>query len=306
MPPAPREPPTAPFARITTIAQARRMLADTFRQAGLDSPELDARLLVGHALGLDHTGLAVEADRILEGNETHRLRELAARRLNREPVARILGSKEFWGLPLRITAATLVPRPETETVVEAALAAIDSGGSRARAIRVADLGTGSGALLLALLAELPNARGIGTDVSSAALAVARDNAVHLGLHPRAQFTACNFGAALAGGYDLVVCNPPYIKSGDIAALPPEVRHDPHGALDGGADGLACYRTIAEQAPRLLLPAGRVVVELGIGQEAAVAVLFRSAQLVPSPASPDLAGIPRALHAHMAIMKPFTH
>ena len=303
MSPAVQELLAAPVARGMTIAHARRALADAFRHAGLDSPELDARLLVGHALTLDHTGLAVEAGRGLDDNEARLLCGLAARRLGREPVARILGTKEFWGLSLRITAATLVPRPETETVVEAALAAIDSGGLRSRPMRIADLGTGSGALLIALLTELPNARGIGTDVSSVALAVARGNAIHLGLRSRAQFAVCDFGVALTGGFDLVVCNPPYIASGDIAALPPEVRCDPRRALDGGADGLACYRAIAEQAPRLLLPAGHLVVELGIGQEAAVAALFRSAQLAPSPAYADLAGIPRALHAHVAAMKP---
>ena len=140
-----------------TVVEARRALTDAFRRAGLDSPELDARLLTGHALGLDHTGLVIEANRDLRGDEARRLIALAARRLEREPVARILGVKEFWGLPLRITESTLVPRPETETVVEAALAAIDQGGPRHRALRIADLGTGSGALLIALLTELPNA-----------------------------------------------------------------------------------------------------------------------------------------------------
>ncbi len=286
-----------------TIAQARRTLADAFNQAGLDSPDLDARLLVGHALGIDHTGLTVESSRTLNGQETQALSELAAQRLSREPVARILGIKEFWGLTLRLNEATLVPRPETETVVEATLAAIDRDGPRNRALRIADLGTGSGALLLALLHELPNAAGIGTDVSREALAAARDNADRLGLLPRAEFIAGDFGAALTGAFDLVVSNPPYIVSGDIAALPPEVRRDPSRALDGGADGLDCYRTIAGQARRLIGQTGHLVVELGIGQEPAVAALFRSAGLAPSPARADLSGIPRALHARVATMTP---
>jgi len=293
----------APLAQGITIAQVRRALADAFRQAGLDSPELDARLLAGHALALDHAGLAAESTRRLDASAARALAALATRRLRREPIARILGTKEFWGLALRITAATLVPRPETETVVEAALAAIDNSGPRMRVLRIADLGTGSGALLIALLSELPNASGIGTDVSREALSVARGNAARLGLGPRAQFTASNFGAALAGDYDLVVSNPPYIASGDIGSLAPEVRHDPRHALDGGADGLACYRIIAGQAPRLLKPAGDLVVELGVGQEAAVAALFRSAGLAPSPARADLAGIPRALHARVATKPP---
>jgi release factor glutamine methyltransferase len=204
---------------------------------------------------------------------------------------------------LRVTAATLVPRPETETVVEAALAAIDSGGSRTRAMRIADLGTGSGALLIALLSELPNAHGVGTDVSAEALVVARDNARRLGLAARAQFAACDFGAALVGGFDLVVCNPPYVASGDIGGLAPEVRCDPRRALDGGADGLSGYRALAGQARRLLKPAGDLVVELGVGQERTVAALFRSAGLAPAPARPDLGGIPRALHARVATMTP---
>jgi release factor glutamine methyltransferase len=283
------------LSRDMTVAQARRALADAFRRADLDSPELDARLLLGHALGLDHTGLTIESGRSLGDDPARALAALAARRLGREPVARILGVKEFWGLPLRLNDATLVPRPETETVIEAALAAIDSAGSRNRALRIADLGTGSGALLIALLTELPNASGIGTDVSREALAAARDNAGGLGVAARTEFTICDFGAALTGTFDLVVSNPPYIASADIDTLSPEVRHDPRRTLDGGADGLDCYRTIAGQAPRLLKPNGDLVVELGIGQEPAVATLFRAAGLIPSPARPDLAGIPRAWH-----------
>jgi release factor glutamine methyltransferase len=303
MSPVARELLTAPLTAGMTIAQARRALADAFRQAGLDSPELDARLLTGHAMALDHTGLAAASSRRLNDGEARTLAALATRRLRREPVARILGVKEFWGLPLRITAATLVPRPETETVVEAALAAIDRGGPRSRIMRIADLGTGSGALLIALLTELPNACGIGTDVSREALAVARGNAARLGLGSRTQFAASDFGAALDEQFDLVVSNPPYIASGDIASLAPEVLHDPRRALDGGADGLACYRVIGGQAPRLLKPAGDLVVELGVGQEAAVAALFRSAGLAPSPARADLAGISRALHARVATKTP---
>jgi release factor glutamine methyltransferase len=188
-------------------------------------------------------------------------------------------------------------------VVEAALAAIDRAGPRNRALRIADLGTGSGALLIALLAELPNATGIGTDVSREALAAARDNAGRLGVVARTEFTVCDFGAALTGSFDLMVSNPPYIASADIDTLAPEVRHDPRRALDGGADGLDCYRTIAGQAPELLKPNGDLVVELGIGQEPAIAALFRAAGLTPSPARPDLSGIPRALRARVATMTP---
>ena len=225
-----------------SIAAARRQLAREFRDAGLDTPDLDARILVGHALALDHAALAAQAERRLTDGETDAIAALAQRRLDGEPVARIVGTKEFWGLPLALNADTLVPRPETETVVEAALAALS--GARGRALRIADLDTGSGALLLALLSELPAARGVGTDISVAALSCARANAAALGLAGRASFVACDHGAALGGaalggGFDLIVANPPYVASGDIAALAPEVRDfDPRAALDGGADGLA--------------------------------------------------------------------
>jgi len=286
-----------------TVAQARRALTGAFRQAELDSPELDARLLVGHALGIDHTALTIDSGRSLGGDAARVLAALVTRRLEREPVARILGVKEFWGLPLRLNDATLVPRPETETIVEAALATVDSAGPRTRALRIADLGTGSGALLIALLTELPNATGIGTDMSRDALAAAQDNASRLGVAARTEFAICDFGAALPGRFDLVVSNPPYIASADIDTLSPEVRRDPRSALDGGADGLDCYRTIAEQAARLLKPDGDLVVELAIGQEPAVAKLFRAVGLIPSPARPDLLGIPRALRARVATMTP---
>jgi release factor glutamine methyltransferase len=199
-----------------------------------------------------------------------------------------------------VSAATLVPRPETETVVETALALIDAAGTRERPLRIADLGTGSGALLLALLSELPQAFGMATDISTDALAVARANAVRHGLAARAAFVACGFGAALGGNLDLVVCNPPSIKHGDIALLAPEVHaHDPAAALDGGPDGLASYRTLARDARRLLAPHGHLVVELGADMECEVAALFTKAGLIAEPARRDLAAVARALHVHHA-------
>jgi release factor glutamine methyltransferase len=285
-----------PGGAVVTVAGARQALAGKLRAAGIDTPELDARILVGHALSLEHSALAAVAARILTDPEKDGIAALARRRLAGEPVARIVGRKEFWSLELRINAATLVPRPETETVVEAALAAIDVGGERARPLRIADLGTGSGVLLLALLAELPNAAGIGTDNSLPALVVARDNARRLRLG-RATFVACDMAAALAGPFDLIVSNPPYIASGDIAALAPEVREfDPWGALDGGPDGLDFYRMIAATVPTLLRPGGALVVELGSGQASMVTGLFSAAGLALSPPRPDLHGVPRAVLA----------
>jgi release factor glutamine methyltransferase len=289
--------PALDVAPKVSIAWTRRELARRFAAAGLDTPELDARVLLGHALGLDHAALASSADRALDAHETHRISEFADRRLAGEPVARIVGVKEFWGMPFRLGPATLVPRPETETVVETALAVLDRDGARTRPLRIADLGTGSGALMLALLSELPNAFGVGTDVSEAALAVARDNAARLGLSRRTAFVASDFGAALAGGFDLVVSNPPYVRSAEIAALAPEVRHDPRIALDGGADGLAAYRAIAAEARRLVESRGHLVVELGAGADAPVARTFAAAGLTIAGAPRrDLAGVARALHA----------
>jgi release factor glutamine methyltransferase len=290
---------TAALAPGVAMATVRRSLAERLRQRGIESPDLDARLLIGHALGLDHAALAAAAGRMLSPEEINAIDAVAARRLDGEPVARILGRKEFWGLPLAVTAATLVPRPETETLVEAALASVDASGERMRALHLADLGTGSGALLLALLSALPQARGVGTDLCPAALGTARRNAGALDLADRALFVACNYGAALQGPFDLVVCNPPYVRTGEIAALAVEVReHDPHLALDGGVDGLDGYRRLAADARRLLAPGGRLVVELGIGQADAVTALFTAAGLGVAPPSRDLAGIARALTAHV--------
>jgi release factor glutamine methyltransferase len=284
-----------------SIAGARRALARMFAAAGLDTPALDARVLVGHALGLDHAGLTAAAERVLDPAERERIAAVASRRLAREPVSRIVGMKEFWGLPLRVNPAVLVPRPETETVVATALAALDRDGDRARPLRIADLGTGSGALLLALLNELPNAFAIGTDLSTAALALARDNAQQLGLAARAVFVACDFAAALAGALDLIVANPPYVTSAELAQLAPEVRdHDPSLALDGGPDGLRAYRALVADAPRLIGAAGHMVIEVGAGQADAVASLFASQQPLDVTAARDLAGMSRALHIRPAL------
>jgi release factor glutamine methyltransferase len=282
-----------------TIADARRDWARRLRECGVDSPELDASILIAHALGLDRAALAAAGSKGLSGADQNAIAAIAGRRLMREPVARIVDIKEFWSLPLRLGAATLVPRPETETVVEAVLAAIDAAGSRSRPLRIADLGTGSGAILLALLSELPNAFGVGADVSMPALEVARDNARRLGFS-RATFVASDMAATLGGPFDLIVSNPPYIASADITGLAPEVRDfDPRRALDGGDDGLQFYRVLAAEGPPLLAPGGLLAVELGAGQAPAVAALFAAAGLAASPPRHDLNGVARALVAGRA-------
>jgi len=277
-----------------TVETARRALSARFRSAGLESAELDGRLLVGAALGLDLTGMITAANRALTSDESTRLDAFATRRLRSEPVARILGRKEFWGLPLRLSAATLVPRPDTETVVELALQIVRASG--ARGLRIADIGTGTGAILLALLHELPDAFGVGTDVSLEALRTARENAADLGLASRAAFVACSYAAPLASGFDLIVSNPPYIRSADIEELEAEVRDfDPRAALDGGADGLDAYRALIPRAADSLLPGGSLVVEAGQGQSGPIEAMMTGAGLIThSRVKTDLAGIPRAV------------
>jgi release factor glutamine methyltransferase len=278
-----------------TIETARRMLTARFRSAAIESAELDARILVGSVLGLDLTGVIAAAARILTSDEANRLEDYAQRRMAGEPVARIIGLKEFWGLPLRLSPDTLVPRPDTETVVEAALEFLRAGSKRDHPLRVADLGTGSGAILLALLSELPDAFGIGTDISVPALRIARENSRQLGLASRAAFVACNYAAALSGPFDLIVSNPPYIRSADIASLDAEVRdHDPRRALDGGMDGLDAYRLIAPEAERLLAPGGALVVEVGHDQSREAEALMSAAGLTLKAPKADLAGVRRAV------------
>jgi release factor glutamine methyltransferase len=279
-----------------TIDAARRMLTARFKSNAIDSAELDARILIGAALGLDLTGMISAADRLLTPAESIRLEDFARRRLTGEPVARILGLREFWGLPLQLSAATLVPRPDTETVVELALEILRSAPDPDRVFRIADLGTGSGAILLALLSELPNAFGFGTDISEDALQTAHNNAIRLGLAPRATFVAGDYAAALSGPFDLIVSNPPYIRSADIAGLATEVRdHDPLAALDGGTDGLDAYRALIPQAAALLAPGGALVVEAGVGQSSAIGELMTAAGLTQQrPAKADLAGVLRAV------------
>jgi release factor glutamine methyltransferase len=279
-----------------TVETARRQLAERFRNYAIDSAELDARLLAGEVLGLDLTGLVTSAKRTLTISESARLESLAQRRLAGEPVARIVGHKEFWGLSLKLSPATLVPRPDTETLIELALEILRDGGEPNRPLRIADLGTGSGAILLALLSELPQARGIGTDISTEALQTAEANAARAGLSDRASFAICDYASGLSGAFDLIVSNPPYIRSADIADLAAEVReHDPMAALDGGPDGLDAYRALIPQAAGLLVPGAALVVEAGLGQSGDIEALMKVSGLICGRLpKADLAGIRRAV------------
>ncbi len=277
------------------IASARRALATQLEAAGSDTAALDSRLLIGHALSLDHTALALQATRALTEGEHDAIAALAARRMQGEPIARILGVKEFWSLPIALSPATLIPRPDTETVVEASLAAIDNTRKR-EALRIVDLGTGTGAILLALLHELPNATGLGTDIDPRAIETAHTNAEALGLSARVQFCQADFSDDLGDTFDLLVSNPPYIPTRDIEALEREVRdYDPRRALDGGSDGLDAYRAIARRAPHILRHGGMAILEIGIGQAADVeAILTADGGLERAAIRPDLSGVARVL------------
>lgn len=284
-----------------SIESARRTLSAQFRSAHLDEAELDARILLGAVLGLDLTGLITQGARALTKAEATRLTGYAQRRLDGEPVARILRTREFWGLPFRLSEATLVPRPDTETVVERALELFREQ-RLSHAPRIADIGTGSGAILLALLHEIPDAFGVGTDLSLTALHTARANAAALGLADRAGFVACSYAAALRGPFDLIVSNPPYIPAGEIPKLSIEVReHDPHLALDGGNDGYDAYRALVPQAAERLARGGALIVEAGLGQARTIETLMAGAALlIDRPPKADLAGIPRAVSARKMV------
>jgi release factor glutamine methyltransferase len=228
----------------------------------------------------------------LSGPEAARFAGFVARRQAREPVSRIRGRREFWSLSFAIGPATLDPRPDSEALVEAVLVRVkDLAGP----LSILDLGTGSGCLLLALLSELPEARGLGVDLDPAALAVARRNALSLGLEDRTAFAVGDWGAALAGQWQVIVCNPPYVRDADISRLTPEVaRYDPSAALDGGGDGLAAYRHVVPDIAALLAPDGLGAVELGAGLADAVENLVRESGLVSSARTRDLGGIERCL------------
>jgi release factor glutamine methyltransferase len=275
-----------------TRAEALALLRHAFAEAGLDTPDLDARLLLADALQVDAVEIAVRPHHPLGPEAVARLAGFARRRLAREPVGRILGGREFWSLPFALSPETLEPRPETETVVETALSLMPD---RQAGLRILDLGTGSGCLLVALLHELPRATGLGIDRSPGALATAGGNAMRNGVGGRAAFVASDWAATLNARFDLIVSNPPYIPAPDVAGLAPEVReHDPRAALDGGDDGLAAYRTIFSEAAALLALPGTLVVEIGSGQEQPVRDLAVARNLRVVALARDLSGRPRAL------------
>jgi release factor glutamine methyltransferase len=276
----------------TTRAAARADLALRFSALGYDDAQREATLLMTGVCPLRMAELIAAPEAPL-GEAAAQLAAAAARRFAGEPLSRILGRREFWSLEFAISPDVLDPRPDTETIVEAALAVFAS--RRTEPLRVLDLGIGSGALLCALLSELPEARGIGIDLSEGAAAAARANVAALGFSDRAEVRVGDWTAGLAGPFDLVVANPPYVRTGDIAFLERETRvHDPRLALDGGADGLDSYRALAPDIARLLAPTGRFFVEVGVGQADSVKALADAAGLVDLATHRDLAGVARVV------------
>ena len=246
---------------------------------------IDARLLVEAAAGATRAEIIGDPHRVLDPDQQATLDEYVARRERREPISHILGVKGFWKIMLRVTPDVLTPRPDSETVLDAVLPLFPDG----QRFKVLDLGVGSGALLLAILAERPAAVGLGVDVSEEALAVARENAANLGLAGRVALLRGDWTAGLEpGGFDLVVSNPPYIATAEIEGLDPEVRdHEPRLALDGGADGLDAYRALAPAILEVLKPGGWFAVEIGASQREAVETLFRQAGAADIRAVQDL-------------------
>ena len=277
---------------MKTRAQALAELRRTLNEAGFETAALDARLLLLTALGIPATTLVTHPDTPLSVEESEALASFARRRLNHEPVARIVGIREFWGLPFRLSPETLVPRPDTETVVETAL---DLLPDRQAPLRIVDFGTGSGCILVALLHELPQATGLGVDLSPGALATARTNADENGVGGRCHFALSRWADAVSGPFDLIVSNPPYIASGVIPTLDEEVReHDPRLALDGGPDGLEPYRILLSEAGRLLASGGLLAVEIGYDQAEELRSLAGSHGLEILRIAHDLSGNPRCV------------
>jgi release factor glutamine methyltransferase len=286
-----------PLSATPLLREVLRHSEALLREAGVDTPELDARILMGASLGLTREHMLIHATARLNQAQVDRVLGFIARRVDREPVSRILGRREFWSLDFHLSPATLDPRPDSETLIDEALAGIPD---REAPLSILDLGTGTGCLLLALLSELPNAAGTGIDRSEEAVATATANARRLGLGQRARFAVGDWGAGLSERFDLVVSNPPYIPDAEIEALAPEVvRFDPVAALAGGPDGLNAYRTIVAQLSNLLKSNGKVIFEVGAGQSGDVSALLAMAGFSGIGTRRDLAGVERAVFGHLS-------
>jgi release factor glutamine methyltransferase len=270
------QPPDAATDNLLTVQGALATATRTLRLAGIEDAGNDARRLLCAALGVSAAPLLASPETPIGTAPAQTFARYVARRASREPVSRILGGRDFYGRTFTVSPATLDPRPDSETLIEVALGRINQAAQRTAPLRILDIGTGSGCLLVTLLCELPNATGLGTDISSAALQTASDNAQRLGVSARAKWIIADALVGIDGPFDLIVCNPPYIRSADIAGLEPEVRDfDPRAALDGGGDGLTIYHRIAPRLPDVV-PNGWAIFEVGYDQAEAVADLLASA------------------------------
>lgn len=275
-----------------TVARVLDVAVDRLASAGIDRPRHEARLLLAHSAGLSQARQIADPGHLLSRDARNRFESLISRRASHEPVSHLTGEREFWSLPFRVCPGVLDPRPDSETLVAAALEIFPDPE---KTCSVLDLGTGSGCLLLSFLRNRSKARGVGIDVSPEAVGVAAENASRLDLSGRARFVCGEWGAALAGSFDLILCNPPYIATGELASLAPDVvRYEPRIALDGGADGLAAYRELLPQLGRLLRADGCALLEIGAGQAEQVIILTKKIGLDVSKVYGDLAGIQRCL------------
>jgi release factor glutamine methyltransferase len=275
-----------------TIGDLIKASAARLAEAGIDGALREARLLLQAVADIPIATQIAFPERVVDAAAATRLQALVARRGKREPMAHILGRREFWSLSFKVTADTLDPRPDSETLVQAVL---DRIADRSARLRLVDFGTGTGCLLLALLHELPNATGLGVDASPAALAVEQANAEALALAGRAAFHRGDWDAGIAAAFDIVLSNPPYIPSGDIATLQPEVASfEPRLALDGGKDGFDAYRILVPAAMRLLSAGGMAAFEVGQGQSDSVIAIGTAARLRHIATVADLAGVNRCV------------
>jgi release factor glutamine methyltransferase len=281
-----------------TTLEVLNWTSQRFGEHGMESSRLEAQVLIAHALGCTRVQLYTGFDKPLGDEELAKIRGLIKRRLAGEPIAYLVGEQEFWSLPFWVDGSVLIPRHDTETVIQVVLDGVD----RAAALRVADICTGSGALAVTLARELRAARVIATDLSPAAAAVAQRNAERHGVSDRLEVRVGDLLAPLAGedAFDVIVSNPPYIPSGDIAGLSPEVRHEPRMALDGGADGLDLVRRLAAALPDATRPGGLIAIEHGFDQGDAVRAIVAATGAFPAPATrADLGGQPRVTWARRA-------
>jgi len=279
-----------------TILHLISWCREYFTGKGIGTPRLDAEVLLAHVLGVDRVGLYLRFEQELSPDELARFRELVRRRGQREPLAYIVGTKEFYGLSFKVDKRVLVPRPETELLVDTIL----EKGPADQPWRICDVGTGSGCVALALAARRPNWSFVATDNSAAALEVARENAVQLKASDRVRFVRCHLLDGLAGAFDAVISNPPYLPSADCAAAMPEVSaHEPRTSLDGGTDGLDFIRVLVNRAPEVLNHGGWLALEVSLGQADAVRELIDgNGRYNAAEALNDLAGIPRVVAAQL--------